>query len=234
MAEKPIIIGLYGCYCHPFDSWEEERRFSKQKITKGTKVKTRCLGRVGVALKDSGTNGYLTVKFGELPRDQELAHVANLHVIEEGSIILNLYRDDHCFFRVQEWPEGRKSSNLTCTWGGLVDQFSEGETLDQIKAAGLKAVRKRLQEPHDNQFSNKEALLWLEEAILNSNQLELFTKKIEIMSTYDHGFIHTKKTGETWMAKTAAYKNFPHSVVVKGTGKTKFDAIDNLREKLKK
>lgn len=172
---KPVIIGLYGCYCHPFDSWEEERSFSKQKITKGTKVKTRCLGRVGVAYTDSRSNGFLTVKFGDLPRDQELAHVANLHVIEEGVIILNLHRDDHCFFRVQEWPDGRRASNLTYKWGGLVDQFSKGETLDQIKASGLKAVRKRLQESHDNEYSSKNALEWLQEAILNSNQLELFT-----------------------------------------------------------
>ena len=39
--EKVKPIGLYGCYCHPFKSWEDLKYYENQKIEIGAKYKER-------------------------------------------------------------------------------------------------------------------------------------------------------------------------------------------------
>jgi hypothetical protein len=43
------VIGLYGCYCHPFKNWHELARYNKQTIIIGANYRNRHTGVVGVA-----------------------------------------------------------------------------------------------------------------------------------------------------------------------------------------
>lgn len=74
------IIGLNGCNCHPYESWEECKKMHNQKFKIGEKVKQRHTEEQGEI--DEIRNGiekcYVIVKYGELPRDRHLEHVANL------------------------------------------------------------------------------------------------------------------------------------------------------------
>lgn len=65
---KPI--GLYGCYCHPFESWDECKKFNKQKVNVGDIVKHRCNGKVGEVLKAEGKWIYY--------KEHGLEHVSNV------------------------------------------------------------------------------------------------------------------------------------------------------------
>ena len=83
---KPI--GLHGCACHPFDSWEECKRMHNQVFQLGDKVKQRHTAMIGTIFRIyNGTceKGYVIVKYndGRFPRDQTLEHVANLILIDE-------------------------------------------------------------------------------------------------------------------------------------------------------
>tara|TARA_R110002126_G_scaffold78629_1_gene195639 strand:+ start:17970 stop:18266 length:297 start_codon:yes stop_codon:yes gene_type:complete len=91
------IIGLYGCYCHPYKSWEDLKYHEKKKLTLGQKVKHRCDKRQGVILGNVENTIYpddLTkepykvinkqfydIKYGELPRDHQIIHVSNAIII---------------------------------------------------------------------------------------------------------------------------------------------------------
>lgn len=70
------ITGYYGCKCHPFASWDDLKKFEKQKLTKDDKVIHRCNGKKGIILGE--VKGFVTVKFGNKKSDIELDHVANL------------------------------------------------------------------------------------------------------------------------------------------------------------
>ena len=75
-----IIIGLYGCSCHPFTSWLECEKLQRQKLKIGQVVKHRCSGKIGTVLK-LADHGYVDVKFGKLPRDIQSEHAQNLIII---------------------------------------------------------------------------------------------------------------------------------------------------------
>jgi hypothetical protein len=78
MKSKVPIIGLYGCYCHPFSTWGECNKMNKQKIKFGDIVKNRHTQKVGIANQDSDKQGFLIVRYGELTRDLHLEHVSQL------------------------------------------------------------------------------------------------------------------------------------------------------------
>lgn len=70
MSVKPI--GYYGCYCHPFNSWDECHRAAKQVFSIGQTVRHRCIGAVGVVESIRDHKGYVTVS------GHGLEHVQNL------------------------------------------------------------------------------------------------------------------------------------------------------------
>jgi hypothetical protein len=77
--KKPtLIIGLSGCYCHPYSSWEECNMYHNQKLPVGTPVQNRHSGKVGTVDKILKEHGFVIVKYGDLPKNMELEHVANL------------------------------------------------------------------------------------------------------------------------------------------------------------
>lgn len=71
------IIGLYGCYCHPYESWEDCEKMHKQKLSIGALVKQRHSGAQGEVFRYLGS-GFYTVKYGPKPSDEHLEHAANL------------------------------------------------------------------------------------------------------------------------------------------------------------
>lgn len=81
---ESFVTGLYGCNCHPFESWAEYERAQKQKLRVGDPVTHRCTGRSGVVSRVDQGNWYL-VKFGTkgVPSDHELEHAAGLIREEE-------------------------------------------------------------------------------------------------------------------------------------------------------
>lgn len=81
--KKPFITGYNGCSCHPFRSWDESDFFHNQKFEIGDNVKNRCRGITGTIFCVCDTRGFVIVKYGELPRDRHLEHVANLIKIQQ-------------------------------------------------------------------------------------------------------------------------------------------------------
>jgi hypothetical protein len=73
-----MITGLYGCSCHPFNSWEECDKYHKQKFEVGDPVTQRHTGRSGSIHQLHETKGFVIVKYGPLPKNLELEHVAML------------------------------------------------------------------------------------------------------------------------------------------------------------
>lgn len=71
------VIGLYTCSCHLFPSYEEADKARKQKLSIGTTVKHRCTQDTGTVHEIQG-EGYVTVKYGNLPKDIHLEHVQEL------------------------------------------------------------------------------------------------------------------------------------------------------------
>lgn len=79
-------IGLYGCYCHPFQDWKEHDKFQKQKIILGSVYKQRCTGKISIALDfcKEGTN-YIDV-FEEpfdCSRCKTIEHKSNLILMDK-------------------------------------------------------------------------------------------------------------------------------------------------------
>ncbi len=73
-----MITGLYGCSCHPFNSWKECDKEHSKQLRIGDKVTNRHSNKVGVIHEILKDNGFVTVKYGEYQRDIELEHVAQL------------------------------------------------------------------------------------------------------------------------------------------------------------
>lgn len=81
---SPNIIGSNGCYCHPFDTWEECHEHHNRNMAIGNKVKNRCHGRVGQVHEINATRGYYTIKYGELQSDLILQHAGELNLMNQG------------------------------------------------------------------------------------------------------------------------------------------------------
>ncbi|MCR9064499.1 MAG: hypothetical protein NXI00_11070 [Cytophagales bacterium] len=77
MKTKSKVIGIYGCSCHPFKSYEEAIKFANQKLRVGEIVKNRCSSKIGTVFSHESGN-YVTVKYGELKSDIHLEHSQNL------------------------------------------------------------------------------------------------------------------------------------------------------------
>ena len=85
IAETPFIVGLYTCSCHPFGSYDEAQVAQRQKLPVGLKVKNRCSGRIGI-IYEIIDKGYVTVRYGPLPKNIELEHVQNLLNLKQYGI----------------------------------------------------------------------------------------------------------------------------------------------------
>jgi len=72
-----MIIGLNGCYCHPFKNWDECKKYHTQKFKFEDKVKHRCYSKEGVISRVE-KDGFVIVKYGPLQSDIELTHVPEL------------------------------------------------------------------------------------------------------------------------------------------------------------
>jgi len=74
------VIGLHGCYCHPFESWEDHNKFHRQKITVGMIVKNRCTQEFSEVISLKDIHGYVTVNV--FPQDCKrcitIEHYSNL------------------------------------------------------------------------------------------------------------------------------------------------------------
>ena len=77
---KPLTQGYFGCSCHCFESWEEYKRYQKQKLEVGDEVTHRCDGKKGIVSEASDGDGFCIVKFGTrgVASDHELEHTTNL------------------------------------------------------------------------------------------------------------------------------------------------------------
>ena len=73
-----MIKGIYGCYCHPFVSWDECEKAHKQKLNVGDIVKNRCNDKTGTVISILEMRGFVVVKFGINRCDEHLRHVAEL------------------------------------------------------------------------------------------------------------------------------------------------------------
>lgn len=75
------VIGLYGCYCHPFKNWAEHEKYNKQKIVFGEKYINRCTGKECIAKNAMPDNKHFIEVFEEpydCPRCNTFHHVSNL------------------------------------------------------------------------------------------------------------------------------------------------------------
>ena len=75
---KQVIIGLYGCYCHSFNTWEECNIAHNQILTIGQPILNRHTGLTGEVATICKKKGFVIVKYGENPCDMHLEHVASL------------------------------------------------------------------------------------------------------------------------------------------------------------
>lgn len=78
-----------------------------------------------------------------------------------GTEIYRLYKNSHCHIIVTEYEDGRRSSYISGEWGGIVDQFREGETLKEIIGSSIEWLDKKIKQKHDGQYSSKKAYQWL-------------------------------------------------------------------------
>ena len=86
-------------------------------------------------------------------------------------ILFEIIRDKDCFFRItRHLSDGRKSSRISCTWSGEVDQFKNKFTsINHIKKKAILMLEKKLKEEHDPQFSSKKDYEWLLNELKNEN-----------------------------------------------------------------
>jgi hypothetical protein len=68
-----IITGLYRCNCHPFESWDEQKKASKQKFNIGDKVKSAHSG-IEYDIIEPLYKGYYIIKCGDRPCDITIDH----------------------------------------------------------------------------------------------------------------------------------------------------------------
>lgn len=87
-----MITGHYGCNCHPFKSWEECEAAHSQHLEIGEEVMQRCTAAQGTVFQHLPERGFVLVSYGDLPKDIQLEHVANLVTLKslemENSLIV--------------------------------------------------------------------------------------------------------------------------------------------------
>lgn len=79
------IQGLYGCSCHPFESWEEHKKYDTQKIEFGAKYRIRHTGKECIARnadKDHKHFIHVFVEPYDCPRCEQFEHKQNLIKLE--------------------------------------------------------------------------------------------------------------------------------------------------------
>ena len=74
------VIGLFGCYCHPFKNWEEHDKFHKQKIEIGAKYKIRHTGEECIVKGFSEDARYIKIFVApyDCARCNQIEHKSNL------------------------------------------------------------------------------------------------------------------------------------------------------------
>lgn len=83
-GEKVKPIGYYGCDCHPFENWEDLKKYEKQKIEIGAKYKVRHTEKECIA-KAVNHGGHIDVFVEpyDCPRCNQSVHKQNLIKIEK-------------------------------------------------------------------------------------------------------------------------------------------------------
>lgn len=80
---KPFnTIGLFGCYCHPFESYAEAKARSKQNISIGTIVMHRCTGNIGSIVEERNSLGFHGISYGVAPINRQNIHAENILIID--------------------------------------------------------------------------------------------------------------------------------------------------------
>jgi hypothetical protein len=59
-----FITGLHGCKCHPFNNWEENKKYATRKFKVGDAVQHRCFGNTDTIKEVVGSNFYNLTSFG--------------------------------------------------------------------------------------------------------------------------------------------------------------------------
>jgi len=88
------VIGLYGCYCHPFESFKDLNFHMRKKVNVGDKVIYRCnlfegelllFPKEGIIKEICEQKGYVIVAVNgdRFPGDNRLEHISNLIVTRE-------------------------------------------------------------------------------------------------------------------------------------------------------
>lgn len=76
-----FITGLYGCKCHPYNSWAELKKFMNQKLKAPDKVIHRCIdkgkGKVSKGNQKNVKEEWVMVKWKD-SSSASLEHVSNL------------------------------------------------------------------------------------------------------------------------------------------------------------
>ncbi len=79
-----------------------------------------------------------------------------------GQIIYEIRKDERCYFEITSYPREKKISSYIClNWSGLVDQFKNGATIDEVKSVAIKWLEKKIENGFDNQYSDKKSVEWL-------------------------------------------------------------------------
>ena len=79
MTYMPAITGLYGCSCHPFQSWEDLDMYMKQHLVVGQLVQIRHTGQKAYVMEVS-KDRYCRVNClpCKMPSNITIEHVSNL------------------------------------------------------------------------------------------------------------------------------------------------------------
>ncbi len=82
-SEGRFIIGLNGCHCHPFASWEECKKYHNQKFSVGDFVSHRHQVAHGTVIRTykGADRNFVDVRCGPKKSDIHQENVANLNLI---------------------------------------------------------------------------------------------------------------------------------------------------------
>lgn len=74
-----IVIGLYGCSCHPFESWQQHDFYNKKKYRVNDIVKDRCTNLLGFIIEKKEM-GFYTINMFPFKFKSDIIsnHVSNL------------------------------------------------------------------------------------------------------------------------------------------------------------
>jgi hypothetical protein len=86
--------------------------------------------------------------------------------------VFRIWKSSKCNFIITDYaPEQRKSFSIAGEWQGFVKQFSNNETITEIKEYVKEWLRKQLNQDFDSQFTSKKSFEFLLNELEKENQL---------------------------------------------------------------